>query len=154
LISRILCLTPPTPTLRPTLRQGALWRLISHLSLNHLSLVDNGDALREIVKLYDFADNAESRKMIDGIVRVSSKRVVGRIRDSTQTSICRGVEVTICFNEECFSGSGLFLFASVLERFLGLYCTVNSFTRMVATIEGREGELRRWQARVGEQIVV
>src|SRR5207253_6402429 len=37
LVSRVVCLTPPTRTFRPALRQGALWRLISHLSLNHLS---------------------------------------------------------------------------------------------------------------------
>jgi type VI secretion system protein ImpG len=158
LVGRITCLTPPTETLRPALRQGALWRLISHLSLNHLSLVNADDktaeALREILKLYDFADNAETRKMIDGIVGVSSRRVVGRIRGSVAVAFCRGLEVAIEFNEERFSGSGLFLFASVLERFLALYCSINSFTQMVATVQGREGELRRWQPRVGEKILL
>ena len=48
-LARVECLTRPTPTLRPSLRRGALWRLISHLSLNHLSLADHeegADALR------------------------------------------------------------------------------------------------------------
>ncbi len=175
LVSRIACLTPPTRTLRPAQRQGALWRLISHLSLNHLSLVDNGDnpslqplspaagergrgegraeALREVLKLYDFTDNAETRKMIDGILGVTSKRVVGRSA-AAAGAFCRGVEVTLRFDEERFSGSGLFLFASVLERFLALYCTVNSFTRLVATVQGRDGELRRWQPRMGEKVLV
>lgn len=154
---RISCLTPPTRTLRPALRQGAVWRLISHLSLNHLSLVENNDnaeALREIVKLYDFMDNPETRKLIDGIVAVQSKRVVGRVSGAVGVAFARGLEVTVRFNEERFSGSGLFLFASVLERFLALYCTVNSFTRMVATIQGREGEYHRWQPRVGEKVIL
>ena len=75
---RIRCLTPPTRTFRPGLGHGLLWRLISHLSLNHLSLVENGnaDALREILKLYDFADSAETRSQIDGILGVSSRRIV------------------------------------------------------------------------------
>jgi type VI secretion system protein ImpG len=157
LVSRITCVTPPTPTLRPAQRQGNLWRLISHLSLNHLSLVDNGDkaeALREILKLYDFADNAETRKTIAGLVGVASRRVVGRISGSVAGAFCRGVEVTLHFDPERFSGSGLFLFASVLERFLALYCTVNSFTQLVATVQGREGELRRWQPRMGEKVVI
>jgi type VI secretion system protein ImpG len=156
-VARITCLTAPTRTLRPALRQGALWRLISHLSLNHLSLVendDNAEALREIVKLYDFMDNAESRKLIDGIVGVQSKRVVGRVSGAVGVAFARGLEVTVRFNEERFSGSGLFLFASVLERFLALYCTVNSFTRMVATVQGRDGEFHRWQPRVGEKVVL
>jgi type VI secretion system protein ImpG len=158
LVGRITCLTPPTETLRPAARQGALWRLISHLSLNHLSLVDADDSsaetLREILKLYDFADNAETRKMIDGIVGVSSRRVVGRVRGSTSVAFCRGVEVTLTFNEEKFSGSGMFLFASVLERFLALYCSINSFTQLVAKVQDRDGELRRWPPRVGEKILL
>jgi type VI secretion system protein ImpG len=155
LVSRIVCLTPPTRTLRPAQRQGALWRLVSHLSLNHLSLLegdDKAEGLREILKLYDFTDNPEHRKMIDGIVGIKSRRIVGRI--SGAAAFCRGVEVTLRFDEDRFSGSGLFLFASVLERFLALYCTVNSFTRLVATIQGREGELRRWQPRLGEKVVL
>ena len=92
--------------------------------------------------------------MIDGIVGVSSKRVVGRVRGEAAASFCRGVEVTLRFDEQRFSGSGLFLFASVLERFLALYCTVNSFTRTVATVQGREGELCRWQPRIGEKVLV
>ena len=66
-MGRLRCLTPPTPTLRPALKQGAMWRLVSHLSLNHLSLEggrEGAEALREILKLYDFADSEETRTMI------------------------------------------------------------------------------------------
>src|SRR5207249_7434987 len=71
LVGRLRCLTPPTPTLRPALKQGAMWRLISHLSLNHLSLEggrEGAEALREILKLYDFADSEETRTMITGVL--------------------------------------------------------------------------------------
>ncbi len=44
LVSAVSCVTAPTPTLRPAQRRGALWRLVSHLSLNHLSLVNDGKA--------------------------------------------------------------------------------------------------------------
>jgi type VI secretion system protein ImpG len=155
-VGRISCLTSPTPTLRPALKQGALWRLISHLSLNHLSLVENSDqadALREILKLYDFTDSAETRNLIDGVLEVRSRRITGRPRGQGAEAFCRGVEVTVRFDEEKFTGSGLFLFASVLERFLGLYCSLNSFTKLIATVKGREGELRRWPPRMGEKVL-
>jgi type VI secretion system protein ImpG len=157
LVSRVVCLTAPTRTLRPAMRRGALWRLISHLSLNHLSLVDDGDkaqALREVLKLYDFADSPETRKMIEGVLHIHHRRVVGRVRGDHSGAFCRGVEVTVQFDEERFSGSGLFLFATVLERFLSLYCSINSFTKFIATSKGREGELRRWPPRMGEKILV
>jgi len=149
-------LTRPTRTLRPALRRGALWRLISHLSLNHLSLAngeEGADALREILKLYDFADSAQTRAMIDGILDVHSRRIVGRAGDG-RLGFCRGVEVTVHFDETRFAGSGVYLFACVLERFLGLYCSVNSFSRLVATTNKRQGELRRWAARAGETVLL
>jgi len=156
-LSRIVCLTRPTATLRPALKHGSLWRLISHLSLNHLSLADSeegADALREILKLYDFADSAETRAMIDGVLSVRARRVVGRSAGEPRGGFCRGLEVTILFDEERFAGSGVFLFAGVLERFLGLYCSVNSFSRLIATTNKREGELRRWPPRAGETVLL
>ena len=142
--------------MRPALRRGALWRLISHLSLNHLSLADyedGADALREILKLYDFADSAQTRSIIDGILSVRSRRVVGRTGDGGG-GFCRGIELALHFDEERFTGNGVFLFAAVLERFLGLYCSINSFSRLVATTNQREGEMRRWSPRAGETVLL
>jgi type VI secretion system protein ImpG len=157
LVARVRCLTPPTPTLRPALKQGAMWRLVSHLSLNHLSLEggrEGAEALREILKLYDFADSEETRAMIAGVLDVRSRRVVARTGGDGGDAVCRGVEVEVHFDEKGFAGSGLYLFAGVLERFLALYATINSFTRLVAAAEGRKGELWRWPPRMGEKVLL
>ncbi len=54
-IKRIIALRKPTNSVRPPSGKAALWRLISHLSLNYLSLVENGrEAIQEILKLYNF----------------------------------------------------------------------------------------------------
>ena len=42
-ILRTACLTAPTPTLRRPLREQGFWRLVSHLSLGHLSVVGGAD---------------------------------------------------------------------------------------------------------------
>ena len=164
LISKITCLTPPTATVRPSLRRGTLWRLVSHLSLNHLSLTgrdaraeggseDEAEALREVLKLYDFAGKEESRKMIEGILSVKHEKDVGRVGNAIEGGICRGVRVTVRFDEDAFTGGGLYLFAAVLEHFFGLYCTMNSFTRFVASTKHREGVLCRWPPRMGERVL-
>jgi type VI secretion system protein ImpG len=156
-LGRILCLSPPTRTLRPSLRDGALWRLLSHLTLNHLSLVDNelgAEALRETLRLYDFSGSPEKSALVEGILSVNSRRVAGRVGGHLVGGFCRGVEVTVNFDEKRFSGSSVFLFASVLERFLALHCSINSFTKLTATIKGRDAALRQWPPRAGERVLV
>jgi type VI secretion system protein ImpG len=154
-LSRIRCLRKPTETARPPLRRGAQWRLISHLSLNYLSICEGGrEALQEILKLYDSADSAVIRQQIAGITEVSSRRVVGRPGSMPWNGFCRGTEVTIQFDEEKYVGSGVFLFASVLEKFLGLYASLNSFVQLIATSQQREEPLKRWPPRAGEQVLL
>jgi type VI secretion system protein ImpG len=92
--------------------------------------------------------------MIDGLLSVRSRRVVGRPAAGSGGGFCRGIETTVHFDEGRFAGSGLFLFASVLERFLGMYCSINSFSKLVATSNQREGELRRWSPRAGETVLL
>jgi type VI secretion system protein ImpG len=158
-LARVRCLRKPTDTLRPPMRRGAHWRLISHLSLNHLSIVEGQpggepEALREILMLYDFMDSAATRKQIAGVSKLSSRRVVRQTGSRVGAGFVRGIETTIEFDEEQYVGSGVFLFASVLERFLALYASVNSFNQLVAKTRQREGVMKRWQPRAGEQIIL
>lgn len=158
-LSRIQCLTKPTATYRPPLRRGAQWRLISHLTLNYLSIVDDGgagspDALREILMLYDFTDSAAVRRQIDGLRRVTSRRVTRQTGSRIGTGFVRGLETTVEFDETQYVGSGVFLFAAVLERFLGLYASLNSFNVLAARTEQREDLLKRWPPRMGERILL
>jgi type VI secretion system protein ImpG len=157
-ISRAVCVVHPTPTQRPPLNARALWRVISHLTLNHLSLADDKEgveALREILKLYDTKNSPESRALLEGVAGVKSRRVVGRV-SGPLGGFCRGMEVNLLLDEEKFHGSGAFLFASVLDRFLGLYTSINSFSKLVVTTRQREaqGEVWRWPLRTGEQVLL
>lgn len=150
-LSAIRCLLKPTPTRRPTLGGALQWRLISHLSLNYLSLVSGGeDALKEILRLYDFDDSPATRQQISGIVSLHTEYVTKRIR----SSFCRGVQVTITLDEEKFVGTGLYLFAAILERFLGQYVSVNSFTQLVVKTVQRKEALRVWPPRCGNRILL
>ena len=152
-VSAITCLTAPTPTLRLPSRKEGSWRLISHLALNHLSLVDQPDgaeALREILRLYDFRDAPETRAMIESVLKIRATRGTARAPDPSMGAICRGLDITIEFDEQRASGSGVFLLASVLERFVAHYASINAFTRLTATVEGRAGVLRTWPPRAGD----
>jgi type VI secretion system protein ImpG len=150
---RTRCLRKPTRTARPPRRRGLQWRLISHLSLNHLSIVEGGrDALQEILRVYDFGDDAAIRKQIAGIEAVSSRSSISRVTSGSGVTFCRGTDVTIDFDEEQYIGTGVFLLASVLQRFLGLYSAVNSFSRLTART--RKGVLKQWPPLTGEQFLL
>lgn len=159
-LAAIRCLRRPTIPLRPPARRGAYWRLISHLNLNHLSLTDvmeGRSVLQEILMLYDFSNpelgqmSAVNRQLIEGITSVSHRRVVGRVGGSVASGFARGVEVTIAFDEQRYVGTGVFLFASVLERFLALYASINSFSQLQVKTDQGDGLLKRWPPRAGDR---
>ena len=154
-IKRIVALHKPTRTLRPPLDGKTLWSLISHLSLNYLSIVDDGkEALQKILELYDFSDSADIKKQISGISSVSSRRHFTRVASEHGVGFARGTRVEIEFDEEQFSGSGAYLFASVLEKFFGLYTSMNSFTQLVARSRQRKEALEEWAPRAGQSMLI
>jgi len=150
-VSKVTCVLKPTPTRRPFLGSALQWRLISHFSLNYMSLVEGGEhALKEILRLYDFNNSPATQQMIDGIVSVDSRHITKRIK----RSFCRGVQVTITFDEDRYVGTGIFLFASVLERFLSQYVSVNSFSQLIMKTLQREEPVKIWPPRSGNQILI
>jgi type VI secretion system protein ImpG len=149
-IRRVLTRVKPTPVVQPPLGKPQLWRLISQLSLNYLSLVDGGaDALREVLRLHNFLDSASVDRQIDGLVNVRSSPVHSRVVSEHGISFARGRRVEIEFDESQYAGGSVYLFASVLERFLGMYVSLNSFTTLAARTQQRKGLLREWAPRSG-----
>ena len=57
-------------------------------------------------------------------------------------------------DEENFVGGGVYLFAAVLERFLGLYVTLNSFSQLGVTTRQRKEALKLWPPRAGRRILL
>lgn len=150
-ISALYCLERPTPSLRPQLGKGSLWRLISHLCLNHLS-IENPAALRELLKIYSFVNPELVQNEVAGIQGLSVQRTVARARDG-MPGFCRGLELRLQLDDDCYVGRSAFLFASVLERFFAEYVSINSFTQLVL-YSGEQRVSRRWPPRAGDQVLL
>lgn len=154
-IKRILSLRRPTTPLRPNTDRAALWQLISHLSLNYLSLVNEGrDALQQILRLYDFTGSPVTQKMIEGITAIRSRPHFARLASENGISFARGTRVELDLDEDQFVGGGTYLFASVIEQFLALYVSLNSFTQLVATVRQGKEVLHEWPPRAGLNILM
>lgn len=131
------------------------WRLISHLTLNHHSIVQEGaQGLREMLTLYDLAQSPVSRRQIGGIVAVDQEETTAWIRHPRGTSLVHGLEVRITLDEEAFVGAGLHLFVQVLDQFLGLYVHLNSFIELVILSHPSGKELFRCSPRSGSMNLV
>jgi type VI secretion system protein ImpG len=154
-VRRIVALMKPTDTLRPPTSKDSLWRLISQLSLNYLSLVGEGrEALQEILRLHNFTGSTYSEKQIQGIVDLASRRHFARVVTSDGVAFARGTQVELEFDEEQFVGGGVYLFAAVIEHFLGLYVSLNSFSQLRARTRQRKEVLKQWPPRAGRKILI
>lgn len=155
--SRIHILGKPSAPITPPLQGKTLWRLISHLSLNHLSIGSGSEslvALKEILKLYDWLDERAVEQQIAGLRDMQTRKVVRRTGADAWRGFIRGTEITLTIDDRHFVGSSAFLFAAVLNRFFSLYTSINSFTQLAVARVGREGVWYRWQPLSGEQHVL
>ena len=153
-VNAIRCITGPTPP-KPSHTEGRFfWRLVSHLSLNYLTLVDTakGDegaaGLRDLLKLYIEEHDQLASRQIEGLLTVKSRPVIRRVAAPGPISFARGLEITLTFDEAAFEGTGVFILGAVLEQFFAKYVSLNSFTETVVRSKQR-GEIMRWPTRMG-----
>jgi type VI secretion system protein ImpG len=128
------------------------WRVISHLSLNYLSLIDeNPDegaaALRELLSLYSNYSTLSDRQ-INGIRSIEARPMTCRLPIPGPISFGRGLEIEVMLEEAAFEAGGMYLFGSVLEEFFSKYVSVNNLTETVVRSD-RDIEIARWPVRMG-----
>jgi type VI secretion system protein ImpG len=146
--------TGVTGSVRPPLDQGLHWRLLSHLSLNYLSLTST-QALRSILEIYDFKALYDRQAGRENELRIDS---IQGIRAAPMDWLMggvpiRGTSIELDLLETDFPGEGdMYLFACILNELFALYATLNSFTRL--TVRGvKEGQVYQWAPRLGRQIL-
>ncbi|MEP2639704.1 type VI secretion system baseplate subunit TssF [Roseobacter sp.] len=157
-VRRIRAIIPPTRP-RSSLAEGQqAWQLISHLSLNYLSLVDadrgkGAAALREILTLYAGLGEPALAKQLSGLTSVASRPKVRRLSEGALSTAVRGIEIRLGFDESAFQGTGCYVLGAVLERFFAKYVSLNSFTE--TSIHSPErGDIAQWPARSGRRVLI
>ena len=142
LAREVRLLRKATPTMRFDTGHGALWRLISHLAVNHLSLSGGGlDALKEMLRLYDLPRSAVSRRLIDALTGIEYRSTSACLPGEPFPTFVRGVQVLLEVDEQHFVGTGMRLFAQVFDHFLGLYVHANSFVQLTVVSSRNREEL-------------
>jgi type VI secretion system protein ImpG len=151
-VSGVICLNRPTAQLEPPSTGGTLWRLVSHLTVNHLALGEGEEGvevLREIMRLYCPGEDIPAAKRISGLRTLTTRRIVRQIGADAWRGFCHGLEISLEFDESAFAGASIYLFGAVLSKFFGLYVAMNSFTELVMRSRQRS-ETWRWPAVTGD----
>jgi type VI secretion system protein ImpG len=152
-VSAVRCVAGPSEPL-PSFAQGQVaWRLLNHLSLNYLSLVDTDPqqgavALRELLALYCHAADLNAQRQVEGVRSIAAGAVTRRMPSPGPITFGRGLQLTLTLDDSAFEGSGAFLLGAVLARFFSQYVSINSFAETVVRTISR-GEIMRWPATGG-----
>ncbi|MFC0401237.1 type VI secretion system baseplate subunit TssF [Paraburkholderia rhizosphaerae] len=126
-IGAVRNLTAPTLPVYPPTGDRFQWRVLSHLAPNYLSLLD-AEILRGSLALYDWTEGELNRRRIEAIIDVRHRPLHKLVKGG----LMRGVEITVMLDSGRFAGDGdLELFGGMLNRFLGLYATLNLYTKLV-----------------------
>ena len=154
-VRSIKLLRKPSQPYRFDHRRDGQWRIISHLSLNHLSLTASGlAAFQEMLALYDLPRTATSRRQIEGLLNITQTDKTVWMSGQPFACFVRGVEVRLTIDESSFVGSGLDVFVRCIDRFLGLYVSLNSFIQLVVVSNRTGEELIRCAPRNGDSILL
>jgi len=147
-------ITIPSVSYPPPIGGDFLWKLISNMSLNYLSL-ENISTLKMILQTYDFfgaSDIKQKEKtdiILSGLVSISNKKIQ-MIHEGLPI---RGIETELYLDPTKFTGIGeAYHLCCVLNEFFSLYCSINSFHRLVVHIENNE--TFTWPAKMGSQDLV
>jgi type VI secretion system protein ImpG len=151
----VTALKRPTPSVDPPASTGQTWRLISLLSLNYLSLNEEGRAaMQEILRLHNLTGSAASENQIGAILRMKSSPHFTMVESAFGLVPARGTLVEMELDEQQFAGGGAHLFTAVLDRFLAGYCSLNSFSQLIARTSLRKEEIAQWPPRAGSQALL
>jgi len=145
----------PTAPVQPPLGKNLLWRLLSHLFLNYLS-VATAENLRSVLKLYIFTETRDRAAVLANTQRVEAIRGLDvRAADRfVKGHLLRGQEIHAQIDPQGFAGQGdLYLFGSILDVFLGNYAAINAYTRLTVEDTLRKERLT-WPIRLGDRVLL
>jgi len=133
---------------------AARWKLVSQLSLNHLSLVDGADALaslKELLALNNLTGSPRADSQVGALQALRCRAAMRYIDDDPWRGYRRGYALTLQVGSAGMRGSSVLLFGSVLQRFLAVYAGINTFVAL--RMEQDDGRtLYAWPPRASERI--
>jgi type VI secretion system protein ImpG len=140
-VSKIECITNPTQKYVLGNKINYKLRLTAHLSLNYMNMVNDTNGA-ELIKqaLSIYTENSKfSQLIVDSILDVKVVEDICSVSISRASQFCKGHIIEIYFDQNQLPKGLIYLFFKVLEHFFAIYCSINSFIKLIA--KDKEGSL-------------
>lgn len=140
-VAKVKCIVKPTSVQNIDKNREKKGELLSHLSLHYFNITDKINTqllVKEIINLYSFDNNFINKLIIDSIKNLRIQQEITRIRVNDIYQFCRGNVIYLDFDDARLTKGTIYLFLNILDYFLAMYCSVNSFTKLCAkTTDGK-----------------
>ncbi|MEJ2899019.1 type VI secretion system baseplate subunit TssF [Acinetobacter sp. NS-4] len=151
LARRALILKRPTKPYYFEQNKKEQWRIISHLSLNTLSLM-KGDAIshiKELLALYNLPKSKENQQIIDAIKKIDFSLTQKLVEAQPFPLFVRGIKVNVVIDSQIFKGHSLYIFTQLLSHIFNLKVQMNSYVDLVICDSNTQQELYQCVQNVG-----
>lgn len=140
-VKLLSAIRPPQPAIPASLPASAgeesradelAWRLVAQLSLNFLSLAEQGrgaDPLHALIDLYADRGDPGMTRLARSIVRVESQPVIERLPIDGPMCFGRGTEITLHVDQSMLAGQSALLLSALLARLFARHAGINGFVR-------------------------
>ncbi|TSH74841.1 type VI secretion system baseplate subunit TssF [Acinetobacter sp. RF15A] len=151
LVRKARLLKRPNLPYRFQQKQLEQWRIISHLSLNSLSLI-KGDVvshLKELLELYNLPQSKENQLIINSIQSIQFSLGQKLMSHQPFPLFIRGIKAEIQLDSQVFRGASVYIFAQILNHIFNLKVQMNSYVEMTVLDSESKQELYQCIQNVG-----
>ncbi|MDH5531378.1 MAG: type VI secretion system baseplate subunit TssF, partial [Paracoccaceae bacterium] len=132
------------------------WRLIGQLSLNYLSLAEEGadaEPLRAMLDLYADRGDPDLARHARSVTRVTSRPLIERLGIAGPICFGKGVEITLHVDEATLTGASTLLLSALLNKLFARHSGINSFVRTRTRLSQKQEEVS-WQMSLGNRALI
>ncbi|MBB3120115.1 type VI secretion system baseplate subunit TssF [Pseudoduganella violacea] len=147
---RLQLLGQPSPLRPAPLEAQNEWRLLALLSRSGRGLQRmDAQQFAAILSLFDPVQSPSTRRLVEGIVSIEWQPAQASLSDCHGAWPVQGFAIRMTLDQSSYAGSGLHLFAQVIEHFLATQVHLNSFTQLTVVSAATGEELLRCPPRNG-----
>ncbi|PQJ69892.1 type VI secretion system protein ImpG [Vibrio jasicida] len=150
----VRCLVSLSETVRPEMDESTRWQLTKLLTLNHFTQDDGLVVLKQTLNLYAFSGTAETKALIDALVKLEFEKVAGRVSEQGKMGFAHGVKLILTVSDQILLKEQIFFLGCVLSVYLSQYAEVNIFTQLEVKLKSTGKRFYQWPSLTGDKVLL